>query len=199
MKTKTAILLTAIISTSIHALQAPDFVVQQMKFNPTPVFKNDYLEYAPIPGATATRQNTEAPASQTINLNPGIDSNSNWTHKIANWNLSVPRESQVINPGLSMASETVGTVEPPKVVFNYTTGNIAILTNELSVKTRDRAQAQAIASSHNLTLSFYSEVIKRAFYVAPTGIDMIGLANQINISEGLEVIIDIVEHEVVPN
>lgn len=201
MTTKTSILITILLSTPAMALQAPNFVVDQMKSNPTPVFSNDFYNYAPVPGATASKQdyaNTQpSDLTATVGLNSEVD--PSWSNQLSNWNITIPSTNTITNTVAVIESSTASVPPPTRVVFNYSTGNLAVVTNELSIKARSNNDALALALQYNMKLKFFSDGLQRAFYEVDMDVDIINLKTTLMQSGLTEVIIDIMENEAVPN
>lgn len=134
--------------------------------------------------------------SASIGLNPGLT--PSWTSRLSNWNITLTKENDGINPALAVVSSTAQPPQYTRVVFNYTTGNIAVVTDELTAKVKSEGDALELAHRYDMQLKFYSEDLQRAFYKVRPGTDIIELKGMMIETGESGVIVDIMEHEFVP-
>lgn len=202
IKIKTTILTAMLITTVAIAIPAPDFVVSQMEAKSS-TFMNDSFNYGRVPGSRVSKKaKTEDSLVMGVSLN-GYQSGG-WKNSIAGFNINID-EPQASNPfsgsSINYTNSFSNDASPEsRVVYNYITGDIGVITNELAVIIDSSISPEEIASMANIKLKFYFDGIKTAFYEADDNTNMVSLMNEILNYVGVKrVLLDIMENEAIPN
>lgn len=201
MKTiKQSLFITILMSGVANAIPAPDFVKEQMESKQA-TFQNDYFNYGRIPGSSVT---TEAKQQEALAMGYVVNAQTDsgmWSDNLSEYKINIKKpgsqtRSSTFFADLFAPEETTYS----KVVFNYMTGEVAVITNELSVIMDSTTTPEEIANTAGISLKFYHDGMKTAFYEARDGTNMVDLRNEIMNYVGVKsVILDIFENEVVPN
>jgi len=84
------------------------------------------------------------------------------------------------SPSILTATGSSGDrIQAYPVVLNLKTQSIGILTGHLWLKLKDMQDAQSIADSYQMTLSFVNTPMATAFYEVPENMDILKLRNQL--------------------
>ena len=146
------IALSSLFCLPVLALTAPDFIVNLMS-STNDSFMNENTRYAFIYSASTS----EIPSEDS-----GKDSSSvsafEWRGTIGDSIISIPYGSN------SEFSPSSLTNTQPNVIYNFTTGNVGIITNEISIKFSPNVDASHFVNKFNLTLLFEYKNFNLAFY-----------------------------------
>lgn len=201
--TSTIIIASALFtSVSVMAFPAPDFIKTQME-GKSHSFSNSVFNYGIIPGSSvdATSKIAVDTALGYDLSSPFVD-NEYWNASFGGYTIKIEKPSLAKSTTGSVIgfSNAVSTTDTSRVVYNYVTGDIGVITNELAVSLNGTTSPDEVAIKAKLKLKFYFKGIKTAFYVAPEGTDMVSKSNEISKFNGVKsVFIDIMEHEIIPN
>jgi hypothetical protein len=189
-----------------NAVKAPDFIKKDMKSQSSNfAHNNSYYSYVPNGSMNAYDQNsTDSFVNTTI-----TSTEETWKYSINGKKVSIINRI----PGeLVLTEDSAGNVdsfiapamtkterEASKIVFNRNTGEIGILTDELTVffKKGSSIIAEDIAKQANIALKHDFKGMGLAYFVVQEGRNIIKLRNEISNYEGVKAVeLNIIEHEV---
>ena len=138
-------------------------------------FENDGSTYVLLPSLRAEK--TEL----GVNENPGsVQTDQTKEDVIERKGLfTVYRQSSSEQASIRTVKGQSGDVQVNPVVLNLGTKSIGIITGKLWLKLKDMQDAQSIANSYNITLSFVNIPMETAFYDFPNDVNILTLRKRL--------------------
>jgi hypothetical protein len=138
-------------------------------------FENDGSTYVLLPSLRAEK--TEL----GVNENPGsVQTDQTKEDVIERKGLfTVYRQSSSEQASIRTVKGQSGDVQVNPVVLNLETKSIGIINGKLWLKLKDMQDAQSIANSYNITLSFVNIPMETAFYDFPNDVNILTLRNRL--------------------
>jgi hypothetical protein len=158
-------------------------------------FENDGAAYVWLPTLRAEKtedRKTELSADE----NPGAVRTDQTMEEVIEQKglFTVYRQPLAEEPSLRMVKRSDRDVLVHPVVLNLQTKSLGIITGRLWLKLKDIQEAQSIANSHDITLSFVDSPMSTSFYELPGNVNILTLRNRLeNDPRILRVTLDMVD------
>lgn len=143
-------------------------------------FENDGSTYVLLPSLRAEK--TDGRKSELgVNENPGSVQTDQTTEDVIERKglFTVYRQSSSEQASIRMVKGQSGDVQVNPVVLNLETKSIGIITGKLWLKLKDMQDAQSIANSYNIALSFVNIPMETAFYDFPSDVNILTLRKRL--------------------
>ena len=143
-------------------------------------FENDGASYVWLP--TLRAEKTEGRKTElSVNAYPGtVQTDQTMEEVIEQKGLfTVYRQSLAEEPSIRTVRRSNGDVMVHPVVLNLQTKSLGIVTGKLWLKLKDMQEAQSIANSYDITLSFVNTPMATSFYELPGNVNILTLRKRL--------------------
>jgi hypothetical protein len=144
------------------------------------IFENDESTYVLLPSLW-TEKTDGRKAELAVNENPGSVQTDQTTEDVVERKglFTVYRQSSSEQASIRTVKGQSGDVQAHPVVLNLKTKSIGIIAGKLWLKLKNMQDAQSIADSYNITLSFVNIPMETAFYDFPSEVNILTLRKRL--------------------